>query len=62
MHAFKARHLNGAALCDFHRLGVPELALGGIPLGFRTVVEDKPPELSRCVVFLFLIFCTGSPK
>ena len=26
--------------------GVPEQALGGIPLGFEIVVEDKPFELS----------------
>ena len=25
----------------FHRLGVPEQALGGIPLGFGIVVKDK---------------------
>ena len=31
----------------FYRLGVPEQALGGIPLGFGIVVEDKPSELSR---------------
>ena len=31
---------------DFSRLGVSEQALGGIPLGFGIVVEDKPSELS----------------
>ena len=30
----------------FHRLGVPEQAVGGLPLGFWTVAEDKPSELS----------------
>ena len=38
----KARHLGGSAFCNFYRLGVPEQALGGIPLGFGIVVEDKP--------------------
>ena len=32
----KARHLGGSGFCKFYR------ALGGIPLGFGTVVEDKP--------------------
>ena len=27
--------------CNFHRLGVPEQALGGIPLGFGIVMEKK---------------------
>ena len=40
----KTRHLGGSAFC---RLGVPEQALGGIPLGF---VEAKPSELS-CVLY-----------
>ena len=39
----KARHLGGSAFCNFYRL---EVALGGIPLGFGIVVEDKPSELS----------------
>ena len=30
----------------FYRPGVPEQALGGIPLDFGIVVEDKPTELS----------------
>ena len=29
-----------ALYCNFYRLGVPEQALGGIPLGFEIVVED----------------------
>ena len=29
-----ARHLGGSAFCNFYRLGVPEHALGVIPLGF----------------------------
>ena len=29
----------------FYRLGVPEQALVGIPLGFGIIVEDKPYEL-----------------
>ena len=33
----KARHLGGSVFC---RLGMPEQALGGIPLGFGNVVED----------------------
>ena len=43
----KARHLGGSI---FYRLGVPEQALGGIPLGFGIVAEDKPSELSRMTV------------
>ena len=35
----------------FYRLGVAEQALGGIPLGFGIVVEDKPSELS-CIIML----------
>ena len=27
------RHLSGSAFCSFHKLGVPEQALVGIPLG-----------------------------
>ena len=42
----KARHLSGFAFCNFYRLEVSEQALGGIPLGFGIVVEDKPSELS----------------
>ena len=42
----KARHLGGSAFCNFYRLEVSEQALGGIPLGFGIVVEDKPSELS----------------
>ena len=34
--------LGGSAFCNFHRLGVSEQAMGGIPLGFGIVVEDKP--------------------
>ena len=39
----KARHLGGSAFCNFHRLGMSEQALGGIPLDFGivSVVEDK---------------------
>ena len=36
----KARHFSGSAFCNSYKLGVPEQALGGIPLGFGTVVED----------------------
>ena len=37
----------------FYRLEVPEQALGGIPLGFGIVVEDKPSELScTCTVYV----------
>ena len=39
-------HLGGSAFCNFYRLGVPEQALGGIPLGFGIVIEDKLSELS----------------
>ena len=38
----KARHLGGSVFC---RLGMPEQALGGIPLGFGIAVEDKLSEL-----------------
>ena len=41
----KARHLSGSAFCNFYRLRVPEQALGGIPLGFGIVIEDKPSQL-----------------
>ena len=50
----KARHLGGSALCNFHRLGVPEQPPGGIPLGLGIVVEDKPPEL---VCFVHVSVC-----
>ena len=36
-----------------YRLGVPEQALGGIPLSFGIAVEDKPSELS-CTVYMTL--------
>ena len=42
----KARHLSGSAICNFYRLGVPEQALGGIPLDSGIVMEDKPSKLS----------------
>ena len=42
----KARHLGGFAFCNFHRLEVPEQALGGIPPGFGVVMKDKPSEFS----------------
>ena len=32
--------------CNFHRLEVPQQALGGIPLGFGIVVDGKSFELS----------------
>ena len=35
----KARHLCGSTFCGFHRLGVPEQALGGILV--LIFVEDK---------------------
>ena len=35
----------------FVGLGVPEQALGGIPLGFGIIVEDKPSELSQEVYY-----------
>ena len=36
-------------------MGVPEQALGGIPLGFGIAVEDKPSELSCSLDQLQLI-------
>ena len=30
----KARHHGGSAFCNFRLTGVPEQALGGIPVGF----------------------------
>ena len=33
--------VSGSAFYNFHKLGVPDQALGGIPLGFGIVVEDK---------------------
>ena len=42
----KARHLGGFAFCNVDRLGVPEQALGEIPLGFGIAMEDIPSELS----------------
>ena len=50
----KARHLGGSASCNVDRLGVPKQALGGIPLDFGIVMENKPSELS-CV-------CTCRPE
>ena len=51
--------LGGSAFCsNFYRLGVPEQALGGIPLGFGIVVEDKPSEL----LCDFLISCFSLPR
>ena len=32
----------------------PEQALGGIPLGFGIVVEDKPSELSCSILYRYL--------
>lgn len=32
-------------------MGVPELALGGIPLGFGIIVEDRPSE---CLVIIYM--------
>ena len=29
----------GSAFCNFHRLGVPEQSLGGVPLGLGTFVK-----------------------
>ena len=50
----KARHLGGSAFCNFYSLEVPEQALGGIPLGFRIVVEDKKPsELPRTLHYMY---------
>ena len=49
------------AMYSFHRLGVPEQALGGIPLGFGIVVEDKlftlyaaPPSICYAMRFASL--------
>ena len=50
----KARHLCGS-FCLWPRLGIPEQALGGIPLGFGIAVEDKPSELS-CVYICTCIY------
>ena len=36
----KARHPRGSVFCNFYRLVVTELALGGITLGSGIVVED----------------------
>ena len=44
----KARHLGGSAFSNVDKLVVPKQALGGIPLDFGIVMEDKPSELSRC--------------
>ena len=38
------------------RSGVPEQALGGIPLGFWIVMEDKPSELSCSLLVFFCVF------
>ena len=35
----KARHLSGSTSCNFHRLEVPEQALGGIPLGLDWLLK-----------------------
>ena len=55
MHAIlKPRHLGYCAFC--HRLVVPEQALGGIPLDFGIVVEDKASELSYTTVCVTIDF------
>ena len=41
-----------------YRLGVPEQALGGIPLGFGIVVEDKPSDLP-CINYYTLDYCSS---
>ena len=43
----------------FYRLGVPEQALGGIPLGFGIVVEDKPSELMNFHVYRSVLQWVG---
>ena len=45
----------------FHRLGVPEQALGRIPLGFGIIVEDKLLHLHNvhCVYFFPSHFQSG---
>ena len=42
---FMCSQLN-LTVCIVDRLGVPKQALGGIPLDFGTVMEDKPSKLS----------------
>ena len=36
--------LTSSVALPFYRAGVPEQAVGGIPLGFGIVVQDKPTE------------------
>ena len=56
----EARHLGGSALCYVYRLGVPEQALGGIPLGFGIIVEDKLGQCSPQEVPLIFSGFIGS--
>ena len=42
-----ARHLCGSPFGNFYRLGVPEQALGGIPLDFGIAVQDILSEELR---------------
>ena len=56
----KTRHLGDSAFCNFHRLGVPEQAPGGIPLGsgivtlsrlfLGQVICDRPEKTNHIVV------------
>ena len=43
----------------FYMVGVPEQALGGVPLGFGIVVEDKPAEFFVAHRF-WIIICVGN--
>lgn len=43
----KARHFGGCTFSNFRRFGVPEQARGGLNLGFRIVVEDRPRYLKH---------------
>ena len=58
----KARHLSASVFCNFYRLGVPEQALGGIPLSFGIVVEDKHSEFSCPTMYLKVLFCSIQRK
>ena len=64
LYFFKARNLSGSAFCNFHRLGVPEQALGGIPLGFGIVVKDKASavELTPHYTLIWTIHVSTGPK
>ena len=56
--AIKVHLVYMSAFCNVDRLGVPKQAVGGIPLDFGIVMEDRPSELS-CSMKATKITCRG---